>query len=455
MFISSRLVSCVVASVLILVVGVARAQDLPQFSDSAYNALADASSDATIPPGTVITPQNWQQYKQFMTIGMQLLFSGKYQLKFPSDAQIAVAATQPIPLPKLYMQNTEKYASQVKLVKQDNGGYHVEGYVAGQPFPNVDLKDPLAAYKIMYNEFYRYTTHVKQAYAASYTLDRFGNLQKQLITVVYRRLAHLSDPDVGLTDPKNDGYDMIQYLEVTAPEQSRYSTTIKTFSDDPTAMEQIFSYTPSLRRAIRLSSQSRCAPAVGGDTLFDDTRAGFGIHPSDFSARIVGQKKILLGRHIDNDVVNQVVLAQQMLLDDTYRGLLWPKPVIVGPFELYNVTLMDYRRLPAAGADSYCYGSRIVYLPDTYDSPAEDLYDIGLKYWKVAFVFEKPTPIPGTGGDVYVSDGDQFQFMADLQNAHVTDSPSSQLRLDSDVPAQYRDNVERYGWPSGLDQITQ
>src|SRR5215470_18022539 len=36
-----------------------------------YKALADADSADTIPPGTKITLQNWQQYKKFMPMWVQ------------------------------------------------------------------------------------------------------------------------------------------------------------------------------------------------------------------------------------------------------------------------------------------------------------------------------------------------------------------------------------------------
>ena len=448
------LVSLLVGLFLVATAEIACSQDLPQFNDAAYQALADASSPATIPPGTVITLQNWQQYKQFMTLGMQLLWSRRSAvMKLPADAQIVVGPTIPISLPKLYMQNTEKYAGQVKLVKQDNGGYHVDGYVAGMPFPNIDMKDPLVAYKLMYNEYYRYIPHRFHRFARPFTRDRFGNTQTQYLDQIYMRLRHLSDPGMSLEDPKNDGYDMIQYLEVVAPEQSRYTTTIKTFYDNPTKQEDIFTYTPSLRRAIRLSSMSRCAPAVGGDTLFDDTRTGFGIHVSDFSARVLGRKKVLLARHMNEELNARLGPDPGSLNEISYQPLLFPKPVF-SKFELTNVDIMDYRRLPAAGAEGYCYGSRLIYLPDTHDSPGIDLYDNGLKYWKVVFIFESPDVIPDTGGDLEISDPEQLQYYADLQNDHVSFTASFDELMNRLVPAKYQ-NIERYGWPSGLDQILQ
>jgi len=62
-------------------------------------AVAPASSGAvvatqpasdSIPPGTPITMQNWQQYQQFMPDGMVALFQGKYFWKMPADVKIDV-----------------------------------------------------------------------------------------------------------------------------------------------------------------------------------------------------------------------------------------------------------------------------------------------------------------------------------------------------------------------------
>lgn len=57
-----------------------------------------------------------------------------------------------IELPKAYVAATEQYSQQVRLSAD---GSHLEGYLAGQPFPKVDPADPAAAIKIMWNYYYR------------------------------------------------------------------------------------------------------------------------------------------------------------------------------------------------------------------------------------------------------------------------------------------------------------
>ncbi|HEY2107968.1 MAG TPA: hypothetical protein VGH29_19380, partial [Candidatus Binataceae bacterium] len=77
----------------------ASGQELPHFDASVYSGLADVSSSATIPPGTRITLANWQQYKQFMPLGLQELYSQKFFWKVSNtpDFVVEVAPTTAIP----------------------------------------------------------------------------------------------------------------------------------------------------------------------------------------------------------------------------------------------------------------------------------------------------------------------------------------------------------------------
>src|SRR5229473_6713424 len=73
-----------------------------------------AVQEDSIPPGTRITMQNWQNYKQFMPDGMIWLFEGKYFWKMSPDVVINVGPTVIHPLPKTYREATERYARQVE-----------------------------------------------------------------------------------------------------------------------------------------------------------------------------------------------------------------------------------------------------------------------------------------------------------------------------------------------------
>jgi hypothetical protein len=114
---------------------------------SAIAAGPAGAAANTIPPGTQITMQNWNQYKQFMADGMVALFQGTYFWKMPPDVEIDVGPMIMHPLPKGYLNATEKYASQVKLVELPGGGLTISGYSAGIPFPNPN--EPHKGWKIL------------------------------------------------------------------------------------------------------------------------------------------------------------------------------------------------------------------------------------------------------------------------------------------------------------------
>ena len=90
---------------------------------------------AQLPVGTVITTQNWQQYKDYMPLWMQMLFSGQYAYKLAPDQQIVVGPPTKKELPKEYVKNTEKYSGQVSLTALPDGGTLIHNYTAGEPLP--------------------------------------------------------------------------------------------------------------------------------------------------------------------------------------------------------------------------------------------------------------------------------------------------------------------------------
>jgi hypothetical protein len=132
---------------------------------------------ASISPGTAITLQNWQRYRQFMSEGLVELFQGGQFWRLPNDLRIEVGPTAPIPLPKAYLADTAAYSNRVKLIRTSGGGYVPIGYVAGLPFPHpMEGEQHLIGERIFWDAYYRYQPRVQSAPGFSYTLDRFGNM---------------------------------------------------------------------------------------------------------------------------------------------------------------------------------------------------------------------------------------------------------------------------------------
>src|SRR5579883_844066 len=277
--------------VMVMLAAAARAQNaMPHFDEKFYQG-AGGGPDSSIPLGTHINMQNWQNYRKFMPLGMQLLLEGKAPFKVPNDFEIVIGPTGSYPLPKKYREDTEKYSRQVQLVKLSTGGYTLKGYQAGLPFP--DPSGPLAGTELLYNNYYDYQPYTSAINVKALYYDRFLSQTENSTTCVHFKTSHISDPGKPLVIPGFEDIYLTENCEVMAPEQSKYTTVLQVFYDDPARVAENYVFVPSLRRSLRLSAAARCAPFAGGDFTNDDFRNGFNLQVPIFQAKFLGTKRLL------------------------------------------------------------------------------------------------------------------------------------------------------------------
>jgi hypothetical protein len=106
--------------------------------------ISIAPASAQVRPGDFITPDNAYKVKD-------LLPPGAYA-RVVNGMTIKVEPTERLDWPRPYTEATEKYSGQVRLTADSRS---LAGYIAGQPFPIVDVNDPLAAKKMIWNEVFR------------------------------------------------------------------------------------------------------------------------------------------------------------------------------------------------------------------------------------------------------------------------------------------------------------
>jgi hypothetical protein len=262
------------------------------FDDGArYKAEVEASSSTTIPPGTQITTANWKQYQNFLPVGIQALYSGQYGFKVGDgpDFAMTVGSTIPISLPKEVLINAEKYGHQSKLTKLPSGGYGVEGYVAGIPFPNPS--EPELGTKIMFNLWYDFWPFLVSYHSHFFIEDRYGNTTPEESIATTWQLMHLSDPAYPINLPYAGGFYHSTRDVLLLPEQSKYTTALDMQRDDPSAVQETYVFLPSLRRPLRLSSAARCSPILGTDWAQDDNAGGIAFQVGLFNARFARREE--------------------------------------------------------------------------------------------------------------------------------------------------------------------
>ncbi len=440
----SYLTASAAALVICLAAGMAPAEMM--FNQENYKNLVDSSSSQTIAPGTKITLQNWKQYKNFMPIWLQAAYSGDYHWHIGPGPEftINVAPTSNFPLPRKFLEDTEKFHDQVVLQKLPDGGYTIKGYTAGVPFPNPT--DPDMAVKVMYDAWLPWRPAVSYYYTWDRIVDRFGNVSPEDTADTFYMMSFLSDE--GYPNSTSYGTDYFQagrYF-VAAPEQSKYTTELQLQPKDPTRLQELYAFLPSLRRSLRLSSAARCTPLLGTDYIADD---GSWL-PPNFAPTYLGLKKVLT-----------IVMDPSKSEDPksyagggAYPGDAFPGWPVAGTnhWELRDYYVIDLLALPKLG--NYCYSHRIFYVDkQTYYAAmaGAEAYDRTGKIYKMLWTANYPVNIHGVTTIYAYATG--MSMAIDFQNSHVTWNNDIHVQIDNDAPASVRDMAN--STPGSLDRVMQ
>ncbi len=234
---------------------------------------------------------------------------------------------------------------------------------------------------------------------------------------------------------------------VDQPEQSKYTTVLTIFWHDNLKEEDDYTFVPSLRRSLRLSTSARCSPLLGSDMIKDDQRVGWNGGVGKFQGKWLRDQKLLS------------LVTMNGKAAGTYPGeydgdLGWPKPSW-GDWETRDVYVVDVRRIPSM-APGYCYGSRVDYVDKQYyRNLAEDIYDVNMQLWKVVWVGLADSNLDNYGEQV--GNCGIVETYWDVQNDHVSyvtsfNPAGACLLWDKQIPKRY-DDVVRYSTPAGLSMV--
>jgi hypothetical protein len=446
-----------VAAFTLLTGALSFAQDFGTYDDKLIAQLDPADSADTIAPGTRITAANWQQHQKFISISMQAFLSGKYYWKLGSgpDEYVEVGRTIPTELPSRYLSDTEKYSGQAQLVKLPSGAYEIKNYAAGIPFPHPSGPD--IAGQLLYNYYYTYIPAIYTGYYSLALIDRYGSIAQNQSRQIFFKLSHVSDVGEAITNPQANGLYLSINNQVLSPEQSKYTTALALYPDDPRRVPEIYAFLPSLRRSLRLSSVARCAPLQGTDWTNDDQRGGFSGIPNWFIPRYLGEKKVLFMVHSPWQAKanrNDKFIGSFTL---TGSAIGWPKPQ-ENKVELRDVYVIDL--VPTAETqNSYCYSHRVLYLDKdlAFTADQADTWDRNGKLWKLQFIPRGATtaiPADLTGKSSFVMpSGGELGLLYDVQGIHASVAwPATPPALLSNAPKELHD-ISIYALPSGLNQI--
>lgn len=245
------------------------------------------ATEADLKPGDTIGPHNWQRVQGM--VGENLLHRIKQGYTFKIK-QSRIAG-----IPRQYTTATSRYSGQVKL----GAGGELVNYVAGLPFPDVNITDPQAGLKLIWNFYWRwlgddYKTGggTAEGKIIRHAIEKDGSERRADVihhSIKTRGRVHLD------SKPSLPGYEHIDWMQLRADEYPRDTagtTTLEIRYADPKREDDLYIYVPSIRRVRRAPPIQRCATIAPSEFNFDDVN-NFSAKISDFNYRLLGRFKML------------------------------------------------------------------------------------------------------------------------------------------------------------------
>ncbi|MCX8073490.1 MAG: DUF1329 domain-containing protein [Candidatus Binatia bacterium] len=364
-------------------------------------ALVATQAMADVQPGEVITKENLSKAGDLIGPGIRWCVEHGMKLKIVEPRRVE--------WPRRYREATEKYSAQVRLSPDRN---RLENYVAGMPFPNIDVNDPDAAIKIMWNYQYKplITDDVLMrdfqvpsgplTYTAPMVPDReftIGDMRR-----LYYNGRLFVDPKPEMPNP-----DGIRYKELLAPVVAPYDMKgvggLYFRYIDASKQDDSWLYVPAVRRVRRMSTAQR-SDALFGQDADQDSFWGYSGHIAWSEWKLLGVKEMLGVLHREHFRPQRCEGGADFAFCDN-----WEKRKV---YVIEGVT-----KLP-----QYAYGKRVLYIDaEAWVVLASDIYDKRGELWKVwieYFSFRRQAP----GSDLVYEDemGFTSATMIDTQMNHAT-----------------------------------
>ncbi len=373
-------------------------------------------AQAQVKPEDIITQDNLAQAEDLLTpITRWMLQQGM---------PIEIIETKKVHWPKAYREATENYSGQVKISAD---GKEIFNYVAGCPFPEIDLNDPLAGYKIMWNHEHKLFDNSGSEYSIELVnskgeVDRtYPNLWRRMMWTGRLYLDPKPviphNPSIHRTDLFGpsllDGWNQFGGFHLV----TRYLS--------PEVADDVHFYDPGLRFVINVSSANRGDEqgAVGID--YDSWGDGFNGKLSMWSFQVLAV--VHSGKYGDP--------SAWCAPRDGKHGILAALPCV--SWEKRRVWVIE--ATPTGYRERYPYSKQILYIDqDFFGLVLTETYDQQGELWKggVPCFFYTKKPYEGypanpiTGGKYNYEDEWPFApngVVIDIQavRATVVDAPST------------------------------
>lgn len=326
--------------------------------------------------------------------------------------KIRLRRSEVVPLDPRYLAATARNRTSGKI-KYDPQARKVTGWEAGIPFPDIDVTDPYAANKLIWNHFYAQPIGQFQNYPkfAFLFVDGGGGLER----VQHWRFQRYfmkgcwGDKDGDLV--KGDGRVFMKtLLYATYPFDIKGIGTFTIKYDSP-KLEDTWAYLRSVRRVRRLSGGTWMDPIGGTDQLNDDIEI-FNAHPTWYPEyKLLGKRWILATAHSRSPTWDEKASNE----NDEFRNVDFATPPYWNPdddWEPRQVWVIE-----AITPPEHPYSKKILYMetkfPRVYHA---EVYDRKGQFWKFLNFLLRPHKGADGSNTVVSAQGHTIDF----QRNHAT-----------------------------------
>jgi hypothetical protein len=338
---------------------------------------------AELPTGTVISKENIDKVKNDTFEGKTIasMLTEKVELQVRNyNLRLPLVHSKPIMVDPKFNELTKQYSGQAKF---DPATREVTGWTAGLPFPSIDVSDPNAGEKLLWN-FYLSTqmegSDLKNSVAFMYIDGKHGlDKLNEMTYYRYYMKGRLDQKNPTEGDGKILSKTMIQF---TAPYDVRGLSTLAFHYDGP-QVDDSWLYVKSMRRVRRLSGNNLLDAVGGSDFLQDDVNL-WNARPSWYpKIKLIGKRWILAMAHEQKPVWNKSKKGtpDEFPMQDLKNPPYWNPVGVWEPREVYVIE--------AEASAEHVYGKKVVYMDTDLNANIlwqSEVYDKKGEFWKFGFI---------------------------------------------------------------------
>ncbi len=357
-----------------------------------------------------VSDKNFDKYKSVLPPSFDILVK-KYKMK------LKLREYEPIHPSLGYIEATNKYAGQAKLVETGNDVRKkgINGYVAGLPFPN-----PKSGMEIAWNYQYSYNGDDGDLYYSVYWISANKGVEhfEEWRWYWIFRTMHRTDLDPRPHIPKFAKKNL-QYTSITyalSPYDKRGFGALYSRSEAPLD-QQGHIYVPAMKRVLRNTFGTRGDTWNSTDLLYEDVR-GFMGYPEWMKWKLIEKKTYLMPMHAG------IKLGKENA-KKTFSMDKWPHWNPNMKWELRPMYVLEV----TPKLKDYPYSKMLIYYDaETYLITYKVAYDKKGQIWKLVLIgyneasdMEEAPPVYGA------------QLVIDVQAEHATAFPVYSFKVNTNI----------------------